>query len=553
MENKKVLKFDLEPSQIKIKDLLNKQFLDISIDAISDAYPNRNNSHFTKESMEKAIPSVKNKPVLGAFGKGKLNGPNDFDEHNADIDYDTELGQAYWDYENGERILGTVRESDYVGVEEKNGQSWLTFRCCLWTLYNYRAVKSLLKSRKKKVSVEVMVVSSYYDEKGIEVIEEFELLGVTILGDKTMEGIPGAHLTILEKLENNLFKKNVECLQFAYKSLEEANEDSNLENNSNLHNNENNDEDKKGGDAMLTAEQKRGLLEAAVSENFNDEEGCCWAYVCDYTDSEVYVCVDGGEYIRYPYSISEENEVSINKENGTKVLRDWKEFSAENEEEMAEEQEDMAEENPSEDEKPEDEEPEDEKPEEDESCDMEKNNKCNNSAEGSEQENHTTEFKGEDEDNADAEDYPIEINGKTYSVEELKDAYIEITNNYNAVKAELDELKEEKFKQECEKMYSVSCEMFDSEEEFDDSDSEYIVNMKAQIKEKCENKEFSTMEDCTNFVENEIAKYTYQKRKEMKKHNKTNDEKNFSINMPITDNGDVKKNAKDILKNYVNK
>lgn len=541
MENKKILKFDLDPSQIKIKDLLNKQFLDIEIEAISDANPNRNNSHFTKESMEKAIPSVKNKPVLGAFGKGKLNGPNDFDEHNVDIKYDMELGQAYWDYENGERILGTVRESDYVGVEEKNGQNWLVFRCCLWTLYNYKAVKNLLKSRKKRVSVEVVVTKSYYDERNVEIIEEFELLGVTILGDKTLEGIPGAHLTILEKLENALFKKNVECLQFAYKSLEEINNnDSNLENDSNLHNNEN-DAIEKGGDAMLTAEQKRSLLEAAVADKFNDEENCCWAYVCDYTDSDVYVCMNGGEYCRYPYFISDSNEVLINTEEGVRVVRDWKEFSTEDEEMACKK--DMDEDEPSEEEPKKEDEPSEEEPEqEDEACEMENNEKC-----------HSADFSNEDKDNADAEDYPIDIDGKTYSVQELKDAYIEMSNQYNAIKNELDELKEEKFKQECEKMYSTSCKMFDTEDEFDDSDSEYIIGMKAQIKEKCENKEFKTIDECINFTEDNIAKYIYQKRKESKKNNKSNEEKNFSVDIPAANNNSNKrKDAKDILKNYVN-
>ena len=550
MDSKKVLKFDLEPSQVRIKDLLNKQFLDISIDAISSIYPNRNRSHFTIESLNNAVPSVKNKPVLGAFGKGKLNGPNDFDEHNAEIHYDGELEQAYWDYENGERILGTVRESDYVGVEEKEGHTWLTFRCCLWTLYNYKAVKSLLKSKRKRVSVEVMVNKSYIDDNGIEIIEDFELLGVTILGDKTLEGIPGAHLTILEKLENTLFKKNVECLQFAYKSLEESEVElkgSNLDFESNLHINDNKPMEK-GGDAMLTAEQKRGLLEAAVSEIFNESDDCCWAYVCDYTDTDVYICVDGGEYYRYPYSISEENEVSFNKENGTRVLRDWKEFSAETD--MGCEK-NMDEEQPSSDGS--DDENNDEKPnEEDEACKTQAKEDC--SIEENSQEAQNEEYISE-RDEKNEEDYPVEIDGKSYSVEELKEAYIEMTNNYKAVQIQIEELNEQIARQESEKMYSKACEMFD-EEDFEESEQSQVEAMKAQVKEKCDSKTFSNMEECIEFTEDVIAKYLYKKIKANKsnKLNKSNEGKdNFSVNMTNTRSENTKKSPSDILKNYVNK
>ena len=41
--DKKVLKFQLDKKDIKIKELLNGEFLEMQMDAISDIYPNRNN------------------------------------------------------------------------------------------------------------------------------------------------------------------------------------------------------------------------------------------------------------------------------------------------------------------------------------------------------------------------------------------------------------------------------------------------------------------------------------------------------------------------------
>lgn len=569
--DKKVLKFDLAPSQVKIKDLLNKQFLDVSIDAISDVYPNRNNSHFTLEALNDAIPTVFNKPVLGAFGKGAVNGANDFDEHNADIGYDQELNQAYWDYENGERILGTVRESDYVGVEHKNGNNWLTFRCCLWTLYNYKAVKSLLKSRKKKVSVEIEVLDGYTDENGVEIITKFTLLGVTILGDKTMEGIPGANLTILEKLENALFRKDVECLQFAYKSLDEEalnnqgnisnNEVSNLENNSNLHNNVN-DYIERGGDAMLTVEQKRILLQSEIDKFVHSDEftseGEKWGYVCDMTDSEVIVRYSFG-YMRYKYELSEEEkEISIDFANGEEVLPSWENF-VDNDEDDQEDDEDEKEGNEP-DNDPEDDNDDNDDEQEDMSSKSDTENVANSENDSVDQDNENTETVAENDAgnnfNAKTEaPVTIEIDGETCDINQLYEKYKALNNEYNLKIQEIETLNAKVFSYVCNELISYGNSIFDSEEEFTEDDKDEVVKMKAKMKEKCENKEFDSPEKVANYVEDVIAKYLYQKRKEMRKNNIDNEKTNsFSVNILANISGkNVKRNSNDILKDYIDK
>lgn len=574
--DKKVLKFDLAPSQVKIKDLLNKQFLDVSIDAISDVYPNRNNSHFTLEALNNAIPTVFNKPVLGAFGKGAVNGANDFDEHNADIGYDQELNQAYWDYENGERILGTVRESDYVGVEHKNGNDWLTFRCCLWTLYNYKAVKSLLKSRKKKVSVEIEVLDGYIDENGVEIITKFTLLGVTILGDKTMEGIPGANLTILEKLENALFRKDVECLQFAYKSLDEEalnnqenvsnNEVSNLENNSNLHNNVN-DYIERGGDAMLTVEQKRILLQSEIDKFVHSDEftseGEKWAYVCDMTDSEVVVRYSFG-YMRYKYELSEEEkEISIDFVNGEKVLPSWKDFvnnDEDGQEDDEDEKDDNEPDNNPEDDNDDDDDDDNDDEQEDMSSKSDTENVANSEDDSVNQDNENTETVVENdvENNFNAKtEVPvtIEIDGETYDINQLYEKYKALNNEYNLKIQEIETLNAKVFSYVCNELISYGNSIFDSEEEFTEDDKDEVVKMKAKMKEKCENKEFDSSEKVANYVEDVIAKYLYQKRKEMRKNNIDNEKTNsFSVNILTNiSNKNTKRNSNDILKDYIDK
>lgn len=215
-EKNTVLQFDLTPRQIKFKDILNKEFVEMEIYAISDIDPNRNNSHFTYESMKRAVEngSIKNKPIVGFFKN------QDFTTHEGYADYDIELGEKYWNTERGERILGWVRESDPVELVEEDGLHWIKFRCVLCVRYCYSQVKRLLKDRRKKVSVEITVHKSEEREDGIVDLLDWTLNGTTILGSKNgkevLEGVPGAHLSILENLDDSAMMEQRKLLSFAY-------------------------------------------------------------------------------------------------------------------------------------------------------------------------------------------------------------------------------------------------------------------------------------------------------------------------------------------------
>nr|DAF49050.1 MAG TPA: hypothetical protein [Siphoviridae sp. ctnpt50] len=223
-EKNTVLQFDLTPRQIKFKDILNKEFVEMEIYAISDIDPNRNKSHFTLESMERVVAngSIKNKPIVGFFKN------QDFTTHEGYADYDIELGEKYWNTERGERILGWVRESDPVELVEEDGLHWIKFRCVLCVRYCYSQVKRLLKDRRKKVSVEITVHKSEEREDGVIDLLDWTLNGTTILGSKNgkevLEGVPGAHLSILENLDDNAMMEQRKMLSFAYEQAFGADE-----------------------------------------------------------------------------------------------------------------------------------------------------------------------------------------------------------------------------------------------------------------------------------------------------------------------------------------
>lgn len=311
--DKKILKFDLDSKNIKIKNILEtKDFIKLEIWAISNIYPNNNNSHFPLHTMEKNVEdgNFYDKPVLGKWNS--ING--DLEVHNSQIKYDSEYDTVYFDYENGETPMGTIRQSDNVEIRDgKDGLKWIVFTAVLWTKYNYNAVKKLLRSRKKKVSVEVSVTKWHYDENDIEIFDEWTFDGVTILGNlpntttPAEAGIPDAHLTILEKIEDAVFNKQVKVVQFECNSLEKENQNLekeqenfedkqviNSDNDADLYKEEN----EKGATKLLTYEQKRSILEEKLNDLAKDvleaenEEGCCcesYVWVADLTETEVFL------------------------------------------------------------------------------------------------------------------------------------------------------------------------------------------------------------------------------------------------------------------------
>lgn len=211
--------FELDSNQIRIRDILNdKNFLEIEIFAISDANPNRNRSHFTLESMQKGLESFNDKPILGFFNK-----QGDFESHNGRVAYDPEEQVDYWDNSNGEQILGFIRQTDRKEIVERDGLHWICCTAMIYTQYNYKQVKKLLKDRKKKVSVEIAVLDSEMVD-GIEYIKEFDLKGITILGSRNgiqvKEGIEGAGLSILEVFDAARFSGQKQTIIQAYSQLE---------------------------------------------------------------------------------------------------------------------------------------------------------------------------------------------------------------------------------------------------------------------------------------------------------------------------------------------
>lgn len=219
------LTFALTTDNAKLKRVLNKDFLEIEIYAISEGMVG-NDCFFTLESMEKSLPTFYNKFILGYFNCfGNVNNFGKFEEHNSDtkIDLDTEEEYpSYLNY-NAEKAMGLIRESDLVEIIPYKGKKWIHLTAAILVKYNREAVKHLLKNTKtQQVSVEISVTKSHNDEDGVTIIEEFVLDGITLLGTyknsniEAQAGIQGAHLLIKDFKNSEDYEKEEENLQFAY-------------------------------------------------------------------------------------------------------------------------------------------------------------------------------------------------------------------------------------------------------------------------------------------------------------------------------------------------
>lgn len=224
--------FEVDPKTVEIKKLLGKDFLELSMRTVSSARPNRNGSCFTKEAQEKALESYNNKPILAYFENG------DFVSHDGQWTRDPELGMDFWDTigVKGERPIGVIREKDRKEVvfDESDGLYWTEITCALWTQYSYRQVKRLIEDAQKaakegrqakSISVEVDILD-YEDVDGVEVIKEYALTGVTILGSrrgqKVEPGIEGAGLSVLDVVSQELYEKQRNAIFRAYERLDSA-------------------------------------------------------------------------------------------------------------------------------------------------------------------------------------------------------------------------------------------------------------------------------------------------------------------------------------------
>lgn len=139
-------------------------------------------------------------PILVAYTGGKVG-----DGHNFRMKRD-ENGEAYASFTdaNAERIVGWFKNDSDIRIEEKDGVRWIVGDGTIWSYYA-RELADLLTEQGAEgmdVSIETLV-ENYEVKNGVEVFENYQILGTTILGKGVNPAVAGAHIRALS-LEDDL-------------------------------------------------------------------------------------------------------------------------------------------------------------------------------------------------------------------------------------------------------------------------------------------------------------------------------------------------------------
>lgn len=151
-------------------------------------------------NLDRYYQTFAGKPLLVAYVGSRVG-----DGHNSQTKVHPETGEKYESYmaANAERIVGIVSEDEQdLTLIERDGYTWVRVKGRIWTNYAPELTEKLLRTGRMSVSVETNVLESTV-ENGVEVMEVWVGLGVSLLGDGVAPAVPGANVRVLAALQQD--------------------------------------------------------------------------------------------------------------------------------------------------------------------------------------------------------------------------------------------------------------------------------------------------------------------------------------------------------------
>lgn len=157
-----------------------------------------NDNQWDYRNIDKFAKTFRGTPILCAFVGNKIG-----DGHNMEEQLDPVTGKKHYSFlaPTAERIVGEIYDRpDAIRLEERNGETWIIAKGKLWRFYNPELVDKIARQGRMKVSAETNVTQAVRAADR-EIYEEWQGLGVTILGDGVPPAIPGANIRALEEVQ----------------------------------------------------------------------------------------------------------------------------------------------------------------------------------------------------------------------------------------------------------------------------------------------------------------------------------------------------------------
>jgi len=279
---------------------------------------NRNNSSFTKDVIETALPSIFNIPIVGEFVEQQ----EDFGGHGGKI----EISEDEIKFVQTTKPYGVVPESAEVYWEtfEDNGvehEYLVVDGCYLWT-GRYEEAQSVIENGKGQ-SMEIEVESGEFNNNDVFEITSFNFSALCILGDEVEPCFEGANVTSSFNLNKEDFKQQfnqmIKELKF---SLE--------------------DQSNKGGEKMgdkmkkvfeLSHSDIRSKLYQQLDATLSENQ---FSWIVDVYESYFIVEIEtmddekfDWKFYKYDFTKNENDEVEINLDSPVEVQEDrnWVEVS----------------------------------------------------------------------------------------------------------------------------------------------------------------------------------------------------------------------------------
>lgn len=180
---------------------------------------NYNGSYFSKEAVEKAIPTLANTPIL-AFIEENESGEKDYSDHRIVLER-TKDGEYRFRYLGS--AIGVIPENHNAKWETRvtdSGEEKLYLTCegLLWKKWD-DPIDILKRRNKVAQSMELSDdYSGYFDENGLFHFEEFSFFGVCLLGEGVEPAMENASAEIVFS-QNNIQKIIQEKLTEYYSLL----------------------------------------------------------------------------------------------------------------------------------------------------------------------------------------------------------------------------------------------------------------------------------------------------------------------------------------------
>lgn len=146
-----------------------------------------------------------NTPILIAYVGDKIGDGHNFDEI---IEPNGEVKASFMDA-FAERIVGWFdADESKIRLEEKDGKNWIVGKGYISTWYAPELTEKLRRQGARGMSVSIeTLVWNVKTEDGVDVYEDYEILGTTILGDDVPPAVVGANVTILNSIGAEQLKK----------------------------------------------------------------------------------------------------------------------------------------------------------------------------------------------------------------------------------------------------------------------------------------------------------------------------------------------------------